>query len=212
MGIPANTAKVVISGKLGSTEIFQTGFWQAGITPPGVASAAGYAGAVEGIFASTALAALAAVIPATCAYKKITVYFYTGGATAAYSGEAPITGGTGTAAANNQPFQSAACVTLLTGLAGRQNRGRMYIPVISVPPSDGFWNQPEIGALSTAIAALFNGCNGGTSDEGSVSVVSNVGTTSHPVTSVHVDNKPDTQRRRANKLVPAILHSDAVTP
>lgn len=212
MSIPGNTAKVVIQGHLGATEIFETGFWQAGITPPGPGSAGGYATAVAGIIGAN-LTGLKALLRASDGYDNVRVYFYpSGGPTAAYIGTAPITGGVGTSATGNQPYQQCMVATMLTGLAGRRNRGRMYLPATGALLSNSLFVTSACAAAASALAGMFNSMNSGTTDEGSVSVVTNVGSTSHPVTAIAVDNKADIQRRRANKTPSTITSSATVTP
>lgn len=196
---PAESVKVVIEGHQTASEIFQWGFWIVGVAISTAADANDLATTIAADFGASAKSALAALIPADCGYDRVRVYCYpTGGSTALVSGEAPIASGAGDGASTNA-LQVAMVVTTLTGLSGRRNRGRAYLPACgNVPGAGHIWDTSTVTAVVGPMADFFDLVNG-INPPAVVSVVSLVGSTSHPVTALHIGQRPDIQRRRANK-------------
>lgn len=208
MAIPANTTKVVLAGHLTGGEIFETGFWLTGDAPVSDAAANVLAASLAASFTSDAAAALRAMIGSGEGYDEVRVYSYvSGGPSASFVGSASLTApGTGT---TYQGLNQACCVvTLLTGLAGRRNRGRMYLPATHVDiPSGAEFNPTQVDTIANAVGAWFTDIN--TAGPGpKVCVMSSAASAATPVLDVRVDNKPDIQRRRANKL--AASHTKTV--
>lgn len=89
---------------------------------------------------------------------------------------------------------------------GEANRGRMYLPHISINrvTATPFMNGTNIAACATAAQTFLNGVNDITntgSDPAVIQIMSSKGAgTSKAVTSMAIGNVLDTQRRRRNRL------------
>jgi len=137
---------------------------------------------------------------------SVRAYFYpTGSSVASVVGVS-----TGAAAAGSQSSgvagapQLSIVATLENGNAGRQNRGRMYLPVVApaiqfttlqLSGSDATaWATSVANYLSAARTVAFG-------DEAfTVPIVSEL-TATTPITAVSVDTVMDTQRRRRDKII-----------
>lgn len=106
----------------------------------------------------------------------------------------------GCAGTPDVPPQIAAVVTLLTGAAGRKNRGRVYWPVagttdrlLTSGQNSTYANETAdlIAQLRTSLSSFWG------TDAGPV-----IGNNGFSVESVRCDNVADTQRRRRDKVVP----------
>lgn len=89
--------------------------------------------------------------------------------------------------------------------------GRMYLPTLStVPnPGTGLWAEGTITPLRNRMLTFFRGVNDLALFEGGFGLTSPVGEGRQArVIAIGIDNKPDTQRRRANSL----LHDLALVP
>lgn len=142
----------------------------------------------------------------------VNAYHYPGGTTKADAVGAfvpPVPkAGVGTA---HLPNQCALVTTLQTGLAGRRNRGRMYLPVtgVTVQPTA----QLSIGQateVNNGWQTFFNDVNA--SDTGGIVVVSTTGSVAHDVTGVKTDTRLDIQRRRAEQQAITGAARAEVTP
>lgn len=199
MGIPAGVSRVSLIGTGPGAEIFETGFWLQ-VAPATDALADALAADIVAAAGTVALPNLRSLIPADSSYRSVRVYSYpAGGPTAAHVGEAAIATGAGTATGSN-PLQVAMVVTLLTGSAGRRNRGRMYLPATGVVMVDHMFSSARVDAAAQGVRDLLAGLGSETPPKPPV-VVSTAGSSAKPITSVRADNKPDIQRRRANKLI-----------
>jgi len=139
------------------------------------------------------------------AYIDVTGRYVGAGAqsTQYYTYGSPVAGaGTGVL-----PFSTAVVLSLRTPLSrGPGSNGRMYWPKIAVPISNtlGTWAIGEGAGLAAKTATLLNAVNAAadatlvTSDP--VSVMSQVGPVTAPVTSVRVGHKPDRQERRERNI------------
>jgi hypothetical protein len=150
-------------------------------------------------------------------------YYYRDGVLSA-AGTSAITAVAGTGS-STQPNPVAQVITLLTDQPGRNKRGRVYMPATALPPtaSTGLWGASA--ALVSNLASLFSTSSGaqstgyffGGSDVADLVVVSQGGQrpvvtapVATSVTSLRMDNKPDTQRGRENKLVPTIFDTASI--
>jgi hypothetical protein len=104
---------------------------------------------------------------------------------------------------NTYPAQTAWVCTLLGSLIprGRGSHGRIYTPPsASALSSVGNWGTLN-ATMATAVATMIRTLNS-VSGLGIGSIMSNLGTgITQPISSVRVDSKPDTQRRRAKGIV-----------
>jgi hypothetical protein len=141
-------------------------------------------------------------------YENCRVYVRPPGTgTATIAAESVPTALTGSGV-EQMPTQVALVVTLLTGFAGRANRGRVYLPFQSSGP---YLEEGDLAPLATDAATFIAGCRvdfGTANGAPGGPVVGNVG---HPMTSVRIDNVPDTQRRRRDKVTATAVAS-AVVP
>lgn len=133
------------------------------------------------------------------------------------SGTAAITAVPGTGSSPHPPY-AALVATTLTGLAGRRNRGRMYLPVtgLAVSSSTGQQNGSP-AAFANNLAAWINDRGTWATGPGwpvnavSPVVMTQTGSAPQVITALRMDSRFDTQRNRENKLVPAVTSSAAVT-
>ena len=142
-----------------------------------------------------------------------TLYLYRSAALTA-SGTATISTSSGTGS-NPLPSYVARVCTLLTNNPGRSKRGRIYLPANGVSPNSGtgLWSsvQPQVTNLGTAIQnAEVTGFWFGGSEQAACDVVSKTHGIKTRVTSLRMDNKPDTQRGRENKLTATVFDSQTI--
>lgn len=111
-------------------------------------------------------------------------------------------GTAGTSAGIELPAQTALVVSLKTGLAGRSYRGRTYVGGFTTTAisDDGTYDRPS-GAVMVQLGQAFGDLASNLNGDGTPLVVASRSLgTSEEVTEILVDNKWDTQRRRANKI------------
>jgi hypothetical protein len=211
MSIPAGLIKCVIYGDYANTDIWETGFWVSGALVSSQSDLDTLATAIQGcLFTSGLRTTVLGMLTSNDSMNGMRAYYYNGGPTALYVSDVPdVRVGTG---AGNLPYQTAQVVTTLTGAAGRTARGRMYWPAhgAGFAGSTPFWDNGECGALAAGVAAFFIAVNALAGGLLNVVVVSQTRSSSRAVTQVRVDNKPDIQRRRANKVVPTFTTTVAV--
>jgi hypothetical protein len=114
------------------------------------------------------------------------------------------------------PNYVALVVTLRTASAGRSHRGRVYLPATGVPisASTGRINtnaQPYADGIAAFLTGLGPDDVGFPGDPASHAVVvSRTTAVASNITSVSIDDKPDTQRGRENKLLGGSVWSHSV--
>jgi hypothetical protein len=209
--IPNDVTRVSIIGTGPASEVFDTSFWLVGDAPLNAVGANLIATAVRDAWQANAAASWKSWLSPLQRYTEVRVYGYrTGGPNASAIGTAAIVGGDGTGAFRN-PVQTCVVAGLRTLFAGRRARGRMYLPATGrqLAP-DALWTLAEVTALANATGAFFSALNANAA-AWTVGIVSQVGAGSvQAVTSVVVDNKPDIQRRRANKFASTAQFTAAV--
>lgn len=208
MGIPAGVSRVVVYGTLlGSTDIFETGYW-IGQAPATDAAANTLAEDLASDFESNAWPSMQDTFRNNDAWRGVRVYSYpAGGPVAAHIGEFALTTplvGSGT---DEHPLQTCLVTTLLTGFSGRRNRGRMYWPARGADIAGGRFSSAMVDDVVQGWAAHFTSVN--STGKGPVVVVSQAGGTQRDATLTRGDDKPDVQRRRANKLTPSYTHTSS---
>lgn len=213
MPIPNDVTRVVIGGTSPGGEIFETGFWLNTHAPLSDDAANVMAGALVTSFDTDLLPALKTIITPDTAYATIRVYAYpTGGPHASFVGEADIPSGAGTDTTGSTPLQLAMCATLLTGSVGRRARGRMFFPATGFPYNAHMFASARVDAIATALATFFTNWNSDHGDVmGTAAVVSTAASAARNITNIKIDDKPDTQRRRANRLAATHTAVDVVT-
>lgn len=115
----------------------------------------------------------------------------------------------------SMPAQSALVVTLLTDVAGRHGRGRSYLPLgIGTFTSGTLVLTNAYGPLATGFAAFLTAVNGTSMGSNSVAVVIRTNSPSFPfgiaVKRLKIDNVPDTQRRRRDKVASTVTVTGTV--
>jgi hypothetical protein len=158
---------------------------------------------------------LKAMLSADQHYSKVSVYYYANAAApSTYGAEADFgSGGISGTGAAYLPLQSALCATLLTGHLGASYRGRMYFPCTGSDPAAGHqYSSAYVTAVAEMVAGLsdkdgllWDMARGldSAGDGGAQPVVwSRAKGLATPITSVKVDSRPDTQRRRNESLAP----------
>lgn len=212
MGIPSGSTRYALQFSLAGGEFGETSIWCTGADIASESDAAACAESVWGHWQDSMDTLLPSLIPAGGKWTQCTAYHYTGGSSAAYIGmfveNVSGTGGT------KLPYQTCAVVTLQTGLAGRRNRGRCYLPAMGLDGSTGT-NQlvsATVDALADNFGAFLSALNSESSpDVGSPVVVSRSATAIHPITQVRVDSRFDVQRRRANHQAALFTATAAVS-
>lgn len=212
MSRPANCVHVVYSGIVGS-EIFAVGHWLGSATAANQATADFLSNELKNLFQSNVLSSAKALVGSDTVFQKVTTYEYSGGVnTAAWQSTAAIASGTGTSVGSSLPLQTSLVVSLRTATPGRSGRGRMYFPCTAFNLSSHLVVNSGVLALANAVAAYFSAINASATIPNAVAaVVSDARSSIYPITSVLVDDKPDTQRRRANRLVAANRNTAVVT-
>jgi hypothetical protein len=203
-------------GRLPHGEVWQTGFWLRGGAPLDNAAATTAAQLEfdsEGTSTPSSLwNVLKAFLDPSVTLDNVTVYSYpAGGTDAAAIGVSTGAAHVGTTASGIGPNQVAMCVSLLTPAAGRSQRGRMFLPIglAAISGGTGFFTTTAITNISTALATKFVDFQA-SSPPWIASVVSQLHTSSLPISSVSIDSRPDVQRRRANKISDATRVAHAV--
>lgn len=135
-------------------------------------------------------------------FSRVDCYQYNGtGARAASQSTYPFSTrrvGTGTA---NHPKQVALVVSTRTPVPGRSGRGRFYLPAtgIGMTALGLVSDSSAIDGLGVALGDFFDDIQAAAGD---LAVVSFTTFAINGVTSLVIDNKPDTQRRREDKISP----------
>lgn len=163
------------------------------------------------------LAVFRGLLPAGQSLTAVKTYAYVQSNPAAVAqGLFPLTGA-GTAGNFNCPWQTAICATLQTGRPGRSYRGRQYFPGVTaqVNENDGHMQNSIPDNVSALCASMgldvrlaVNQIT--TNNDVFWGVLSRTRQVITPISSVRVDNLPDTQRRRRNSLLPTHAGSNPV--
>ena len=140
--------------------------------------------------------------PSTTTFEEVrSSYTPAGSATATVIGSStpdiPSVG----SASGSLPTQTALVVSLGTGLAGRSNRGRVYLPMVGYTLAGHYVASGDVDGLATKFTnflAALNDIAGTGYGFGSCVAGKSAAT---PITGVRIDNRPDIQRRRADKVV-----------
>jgi hypothetical protein len=214
MAIPVETTHVVLHGTTaGGIEEFDTGFWMVGVAPISDAAATVLADQLAALFvASDANDLPPIMLNADSTYTELRVYSHVGGGpVAAFVGVAALV--VAGAATTWAPLQTCMVATLRTDSASRRGRGRMFLPANSgaIYQAAHRFENGTVDLVASGIADFFQAID----DDGAIGnvvVMSDAGSATQLVLNVTVDNRPDIQRRRANKLVASHVGAGAVTP
>ena len=219
VGVPTESVKLVPYGTFNGTQDVSFGLWVnlgLGIVPT-QAQLDSYCAALGGNFDGFVdTSTVAAWYNALMVWQGLRAYYYAPNTVhAALVSEfvfATPRNGAGTA---NHPPMTAIVASLRTAVPGRSGRGRFYLPAngIGLQPG-GTANGSDVDSLGSAIAGLIGEINAqdipGGSAPGTVSVMIFTKGDFNFVTRVIIDNKPDSQRRRDDKLAPTHEYVGAV--
>lgn len=209
--IPSGYSRNVISGALPNGEMWATSFW-CDEAPSDQAATQTQANKIAADLNArwSVTGSPTNFASSGTTFSTLTTYSYldtTG--KAKYVAEAALTG----TSSNTQscPNQVSIVTTLLTGNAGRRNRGRMYWPC-NAPPgmTNGELPSAWVDNLAAWLSGTITAVNGDLGGQ-HVCVLSQVGGTSHSVNAVKVDSRFDIQRRRADREHPAYQKTVTVT-
>lgn len=137
--------------------------------------------------------------PSTTHFTKVRAYLYGAGGALVKQGESADFDKQGSApSASPLPNQLALVVTLLTGFPGRSKRGRVYLPApaASQLSADGQASSVSVDTIGGAYRDALQAMKDDTLSCPPV-VASATTTAMTDITSIRVDSKLDTQRRRA---------------
>jgi hypothetical protein len=216
-GFSRDGVRLVISGHLRGSQDWSTSLWidhGLGDPVPTQAQLTAYNTACETPVQSWITANINLWDSTTYA-DTLTSYFYPAGSTIATVQSPGATINVHGTATTGAPSQLAVVHSLRTLTAGRRGRGRVYFPMTSTSAiqSDGQLSDTLCSGMAGALVSLIRSLNainlGSTTDGGAVSVASRAGGAYHAVSSVVVNSKIDTQRRREDKV--AISHSETAT-
>nr|CRY96188.1 hypothetical protein [uncultured prokaryote] len=187
---------IVISGTSPAGEVWATGFDTAGEAGNQATLDAAVNAVADGILATGAAHTMfTLVMNAGQSITQVTGYSYAADSSAAnlLSSATCILGGSGDA---HNPLQTCVVATLRTAVPSRRARGRMYLPCTGMTlGADAFLSSAQTDIIVAGVQQLL-GLQG---DDVIPVVLSSVGNSSNPITSITADNRTDVQRRRANK-------------
>jgi hypothetical protein len=204
--------KVVINGTLYTNEIWTSGFHVGGdllATPEDLQEWATAIGGAITALGTVGLGSLANLLTNDGQITSVNTYYYPAAGPALYAGQADLDVPFVGSGNGSLPPQCSAVYTLLTALAGRRYRGRMYWPCLG-PVVDTDGTQDEIPQGTDNIVALMsNICDVAPGEISLYPVVySAAADVLTAVSSIRADGVIDTQRRRRN----AMTASSTTTP
>lgn len=201
MAYQAGVIKFIFSGTLLGGEVFAHGFQGSAVINETQADLTRICNQVRDLWQANFLtAAIRNYFHTATVWTNLTAYYYSGGANTSLTAVAPIATGAGTLAGSPLPNQLAVVATLLTGVPGRSNRGRSYLPAPNAAQlANGQLPTATATALATQFGAFLTAVKAYNGSEVIPCVASPHTGLIRSLTSVRVDTKLDTQRRRANK-------------
>lgn len=213
MAIPSGYSRSTFYGTLPGGDIFNFSLW-ANEAPADQAATQAQADAFATEFKVSPGTNVSAwqICSTTTTFSGVRVYSYldtTGKAT--HIADSAI-GQAGTASSGSTlPNQCCVVVTLKSAVAGRRSQGRIYLPctnqALSSPPA---LSTAIVTGLANWMADLIHRLNSHIGSQ-KIGVLSQVGATFQPFTTVKVDSKIDIQRRRANKGVISYTYSTPIS-
>lgn len=197
--------KVVIKGTGPGSEIWQTGFTTAAITPPTTQAALQTDCNAISAFVTTFWNSIKATIFSCYSLTEVDMYQYIWPATKAqFQAQTILTPNAGSLVAAGSPIDTALVVSIRSAVPGRSGRGRMYLPYHSTcANASGLVTGTPYNTYGTAVKTLFTSVAGYSSY--APIVPSRTHGTWQPPSSIVTDNKPDVQRRRENRLLPTAV-------
>lgn len=200
--------RYVVSGILPGGEVFSFG-WRTTADGAGqtAASLATHLGRVQVYLAGANGLAIRQLLNNNMSFTKLDAYYVPANTNASsYQASLPVS--IAGASANILTNQTALCVTLLTNVAGRRGKGRVFLPADGANLSSGAQlSAPSPATVATSVAGLLTSVFTGAA----ALVASPTAGTAAVVTSTRVDSRLDVIRARANKQAAAVVASAPVT-
>jgi hypothetical protein len=209
---PANTVKVVIGGNQFGGEEFAYGFQLDGSNIDGQLALTNLLGVVVGSLNGNFLTTdVKGIFHTSTVWHSVRLYLYKGGSQASLIAERTDLNVAGTGSSGPLPLQCAIVASLETGVPGRSNRGRSYLPTpsLQVMGANSQVTSTVCTVLANAYAAMLTGIKQSSNGANPVVASATKGAMT-PLSNVRVDSAVDTQRRRRNKVVPAASVSKAI--
>lgn len=217
-GLPHDAVKIVARGVTSDGQTWSNNFW-ADVSLTGGAWGINNMGVVAQDISGllhTLYDGLKGFWDSVTQYLGCSLYLYPAGAVhstqvAEYNETTPVSGTT----TFYMPRQAAVVASLRTDVSGRSGRGRVYFPLMSMNLSlDGQLDNSTCGGIATAYAAFLTAVNAYTNTAHQVAslgaiVASFTKSQGNTISSVIVDSKVDTQRRREDKV--AAAHTRIIT-
>jgi hypothetical protein len=199
--IPAGVMRVVMSGQLPGGELWNTGYW-IDHAPVDNADANAKANTLWGIWTDNTAGKPWNELRQhwfhnAVGFERLTVYGYSD--TSGHASHIGVKTGTLVGSSlGHSPDQMAVVASLRTEFAGARRRGRMYFPALGhdIGTASQF-DGGQTSALCTAIAGAFAASN--TAIGFPAVVISFLTGDLNEITQVKIDQRPDIQRRRANR-------------
>lgn len=201
----AGTCKFIFAGTMQGSEVFAHGFQGNVPTTTVQSDLSAICAAVAGLWSTNFLTTtIKGLFPSTTVWTTLTAYLYQGGKNAALTAQSQISAGNGTAGGGALPNQIALVATLLSGVPGRTNRGRSYLPGPTFTAlGNGQLTVANAGTIAAAFASFLTAVKNAPT-WGALPVIASPHTGSfQPLKSIRIDTKLDTQRRRSNKVAVA---------
>lgn len=202
-----NRVKIVFGGTIGTTDTWSVGFnFASGTGTPSASDMNGAAAAAATLFATDVwdhTSGWKSQVNTTTIWKTCNAYFIpANSAVATVSGTVALTPDPGVNTTSFIPPQCALVVSLHTGLTGRRNSGRVYMPAVPALTTNGQVTSAVITNLAPLVAQFLTHMNSATT--GPLTYNACIGTGNCPsITSTSLDSIVDTQRRRRDKQVAA---------
>lgn len=199
---PYDYYRVVLSGNTIGDQSWSTGTAvQAAETAPTAAMLNTWANSIANSV-STMWGVINQFIGTDTLLHTVKIYYYpSGSAVATVVGMHQFgTALAGAATTNEHPLQVSLVASLTTGLAGAHNRGRMYLPINAMALTNRLMSAGNVQTIGTAFTDYLTNLNATTLNGEAVHVVIAGSAAAPTVTSVTMDNKPDIQRRRVDKI------------
>lgn len=209
VGLPSDAVKLVIQGSIAGVQSWSVGLWGQITLPGGAWAIANQQAATEDLagFVETWAVAMRQFWAPDTQYEQLSSYFYPAHSLVStqvgtFAETTPIVG-------TGSHYHSTSCSmvqSLRTDVPGRSGRGRIYVPADAANINTAHeFSSSDIGAASGATATMLHGFNGYSSVPHGVTalhmmVASFTKLQMNDITSVVVDSRPDSQRRREDKM------------
>lgn len=207
--------RMVMSGTLRTSQTWSTGMYAKLLGAPDLSALQTWIGGIRDALDAQLLETQTprAVWDASTRVLEYSAYYYAASAPTASLVAVATAGNNPGASTGYMPSQVSVVASLHTAMAGRKGRGRMYWPATSLTlDANGRVNSGICDDLAYFSAFVATRLGADTLGGGlPVAVVAGAVAGGVPITSVTCDNRPDIQRRRADKIA-ATYHGTQAVP